>query len=505
MPLNSPLPVADVVVLALYLALIVGLGCRFFQRSRIAVNFMVAGRSLPGWVVGLSIFGTYVSSISFLANPGKSYQSNWNPFVFSLGLPVAAVIAVRYFVPFYRSSGEISAYAHLERRFGGWARTYAVFCYLLTQFARIGTVLLLVALALSPVTGWSVVTIILMTGVLVTLYTMVGGVEAVIWTDVVQSFVLGGGMLVSAGYLLFTFPGGPSHLVALASEHGKFSLGSTAFSFVEPSVWVVLLYSLFMNLQNFGIDQSFVQRYSAARSDRDAAGSVWLATLLYVPVSALLFFIGTALYAYYSVHPELLAAIQNLRPDEVFPHFIVHQLPVGVTGLLLAAILAAAMSSIDTSLNSSATLTLCDIYKRYFRPEAGERESMRVLYLASLGWGIAGTATALAMIRVGTILDAWWKLSGVFSGGMLGLFLLGLIARRARGAEAAIAVTVGVLVIFWATLSPTDAWPESLRFLSSPFHSFMITVVGTLTVLLVGILLTRLRNGASRATEPDLL
>ena len=199
----------DFVVLVVYVAAIVGMGCWFAKRSSKSEEFMVAGRSLAGWVVGLSIFGTYVSSISFLANPGKSYADNWNPFVFSLSLPIAAWVATRYFVPFYRNGSEVSAYGHLEHRFGPWARTYAVVCFLLTQVARVGTILYLVALALSPMIGWDIRTIILITGVLVTVYTMLGGIEAVIWTDVIQSVVLTAGILVSLGIVLTGMPEGP--------------------------------------------------------------------------------------------------------------------------------------------------------------------------------------------------------------------------------------------------------------------------------------------------------
>src|SRR3990167_1001499 len=187
---------ADFIILLIYLSSMVAVGLWIGRKNRTSDQFMVAGRSLPGWAVGLSIFGTYVSSISFLALPGKAFSSNWNAFVFSLSIPFTAVLAVFYFMPFYRRSGEVSAYTHLEHRFGPWARTYAVICYLLTQLARMGTIMYLLALALSPMTGWSVVTLILITGIIVIAYTLIGGIEAVIWTDVVQSIVLIGGAVL---------------------------------------------------------------------------------------------------------------------------------------------------------------------------------------------------------------------------------------------------------------------------------------------------------------------
>ena len=462
---------------------------------------MVAGRSLPGWAVGLSIFGTYVSSIGFLGNTGKSFSGNWNPWVFGLSLPIAAWVAARYFVPIYRSGTEVSAYYHLEKRFGPWARTYALVCYLLTQLARMGTILYLVALAIAPLTGWDVKTIILLTGLLVSIYTILGGIEAVIWTDVIQSIVLTVGALVCAIFLLSNMPEGPGQLFAIANEHQKFSLGSISLSLREPTVWVVFVYGIFINLQNFGIDQNFVQRYITAKSDQDARFSVWLGGMLFIPIGALFFFIGTGLFAFYTAQPELLPASVDAanKPDAVYPYFIVTQLPAGVTGLLIAAILAAAMSSVDTSLNSSATLFLCDIYKRYFRPAAGEREAMRVLRVTTLVWGMCGTFMALAMIRVKSALDAWWNLSGVFSGGMLGLFLLGLISKRAKNPAAVTSVMIGILVIVWLSLSSTDTWPASLAFLRNPLHPFMTVIVGTLTILLAGLLITRFTSSKNSA------
>lgn len=498
----------DFAVLVLYLAGTLALGLWVSRRNRSPRDFMAAGGRIPTWAVGLSIFGTYVSSISFLALPGKAYAGDWNVFVFSLSLPLAAWLATRYFVPFYRRSGELSAYEHLERRFGAWARTYAVVCYLLTQVARTGTIMYLLALALAPLTGWSLPVLILLTSTLVILYTFLGGMEAVIWTDVVQSLVLMGGAMVCVGLLLFGMPGGPGQLFALATEHHKFDLGSWRADLSQPTFWVVLAYGLFINLQNFGIDQTYVQRYHTARSAGAAAKSVWAGALLYLPISALFLFIGTGLFAFYTVQPELLPPDVASRGDAVFPHFIVTQLPVGLTGLVIAAIFAAAQSTLSSSMNCSATLVLCDVYLRYFRPGAGQRESLGVLRITTLVAGLLGTGAALAMMRIKTALDVWWDWAGIFSGGMLGLFLLGLISCRARNADAALGVAVGVLVIVWMTLSTKAGWPEAWAAWKSPFHSFLTIVFGTASILLVGLGVGRLRSGLRRPPEvsrrPDL-
>ena len=510
----------DWVVLVIYFLGTMSIGFYFYRKSRSREGFTTAGRALPGWVCGLSIFATYLSSISFLALPGKSYATNWNPFVFSLSLPVATWIAVRFFLPYYRKTGEVSAYAHLEHRFGAWARMYASFFYILTQLARIGVVMYLMALPLSILLGCDIRIIIVITGISVTVYSFVGGIVAVIWTDALQAIILMIGAAVCALLILFNMPQGPQQVFQVAAENHKFSLGSFGSSFTESTFWVVLIYGIIINLQNFGIDQSYIQRYISSKNDTEARKSVWLGGLLYLPVSAIFFFIGTGLFAFYQAHPKDLSHIrqqvaeqQLLQEkidsnhedyssqvherassitdteigDRVFPYFIGSMLPVGIRGLLVAAIFAAAMSTISTSLNSSATLIASDWYQRYMNPNASEKKFMSALYTATILWGVLGTGLSLLLINVTSALDAWWILSGILGGGMLGLFLLGLISRKANNPIAATAVILGLLLIAWMTMSPRmKSWPDSLQ---SHFHAFLIPVFGTLTILITGLLL----------------
>lgn len=489
----------DLVVLIGYIAGVTAFGAWFYRRSSTSEGFISANHRLPGWAVGLSIFGTFLSSISFLALPGKSYVSNWNAFVFSLSLPIAAIAAVRWFVPLYRASGDVSAYAYLERRFGVWARIYAMSFYLLTQLARMGTIMFLIALALEQLTGWNIVSIILVAGVIVTFYTVIGGIEAVIWTDVVQSIVLTAGALACAVLLCMDAPAGA---IAAAAKEGKLSLGSFHPVFTEPTFWVVLLYGVVINLQNFGIDQSYIQRYQTARSLEDARRSVWIGALTYIPVSALFLFIGTALFAYYGAHPGLLPAELQVpgAGDRVFPHFIVTALPAGVTGLLIAALAAAAMSSVDTSMNSSATILMSDVYLRFLNREATEARKIRFLRRATVAMGVLGTGTALLMISIKSALDVWWNLAGIFSGGMVGLFLLGAFSRRAESPHALAGMVAGLLVIAWAALSPGRdvAWANSL-------HAFMTTVLGTVVIFGIGALVSRGRVRRERRRPPETI
>lgn len=333
--------IIDIIVFLLFTGGVVAFGCSFFKKKGTSEEFTSAGRSLPGWVVGMSIFATYVSSISYLGYPGKAFSGDWNAFVFSLSIPIASYFAARYFVPFYRSQDSISAYSFLENRFGPWARIYASSCYLLTQIARTGSILYLLALPMNVLLGWHIQTIIVVTSVAIVLYSMLGGMKAVIWTEAIQGIILIGGALVCMFILLFDMPGGPVQTFSIAMEDGKFSLGSFGSSLSESTFWVCLIYGIFTNLQNYGIDQSYVQRYHTAKNEKEAKFSALFGGYLFIPVSAVFFMIGTGLYAFYKVHPGILP--DGVGADYVFPFFIVNELPVGLTGLLIASIFAADM------------------------------------------------------------------------------------------------------------------------------------------------------------------
>lgn len=470
--------IIDIIVFLLFTGGVVAFGCSFFKKKGTSEEFTSAGRSLPGWVVGMSIFATYVSSISYLEYPGKAFSGDWNAFVFSLSIPIASYFAARYFVPFYRSQDSISAYSFLENRFGPWARIYASSCYLLTQIARTGSILYLLALPMNVLLGWNIQTIIIVTSVAIVLYSMLGGMKAVIWTEAIQGIILIGGALVCMFILLFDMPEGPAQTFSIAMEDGKFSLGSFGSSLSESTFWVCLIYGVFTNLQNYGIDQSYVQRYHTAKNEKEAKFSALFGGYLFIPVSAVFFMIGTGLYAFYKVHPGVLP--DGVGADYVFPFFIVNELPVGLTGLLIASIFAAGMSTIATSVTSSSTIILTDYYQR-FRKHAGNRERMLVLKLSSVGVGVAGILVAFAFMSVQSALDAWWALASIFSGGMLGLFLLGYISRKARNFDAVLGVVCGVILVCWIVISPF-------------VHANLAIVFGTLLIFLVGFLSANLFN-----------
>jgi SSS family solute:Na+ symporter len=294
--------------------------------------------------------------------------------------------------------------------------------------------------------------------------------------------------------------------------------------FVNSSFWVILLYGFFINLNNFGMDQNYVQRYHTAVSAKEAAKSIWMCVYMYIPISFVFFIIGSSLYAYYGQQPELTellklqaaterlpasaspAEVQALASsltvadfgDKVMPHFMVTMIPVGLSGLVISAILAAAMSTISSGMNASATVFTEDIYKRFINKSSTNRQTLRVLFISTAVFGIVGIIAGIGMIGVESILDVWWQLSGIFAGGMLGLFLLGLISKKAGNKEAVLAVIAGVLVILWMTFS--YLLPAEYEMLKYPLHANMIIVVGTLVIYLVGSLLAKL-NGNKASSD----
>lgn len=515
--MNS-LPIIDLAVIAFYMLAMVGIGFYFSRRNKNSDQFTKASGRIPGWAIGLSIYATFLSSNTFLGVPGKAFGGNWNAFVFSISMPLAAWVASKYFVPFYRSTGEISAYTHLEKRFGPWARTYAVVCFLLTQFARMGSIFFGIALSLQALTGFSMQSIMIVMGICIIIYTVLGGMEAVIWTEVAQGIIKTLGAILILFLVVKEIPGGFSTIIEVATNNNKTSLGDFSFSFTESTFWVVLLYGFFINLNNFGMDQNYIQRYHTARTEKQASRSVWLCVWIYVPASLLFFIIGTALFAFYQTQPALIepvklqVAAERLGAtitspeakqlastlsasdygDKVLPFFMVNNIPAGLVGLIVSALLSAAMSTISSNMNASATVFTVDIYQKYFKPEMTDKRKLYLLHVSTVVFGVIGLCTGLAMIGAKSLLDIWWELSGIFAGGMLGLFLLGLISRTAKNTEAITAVIIGILVILWMTFSAKIS--DEYAFLRNPLHKNMTIVVGTLTIFLVGMLLGKFRR-----------
>jgi SSS family solute:Na+ symporter len=496
----------DLWVIGAYLLAMLVIAFRVSSGSRDVEGYTVGNRRMSGSIIGLSVLGTFLSSITFLGLPAKTYQSDWNAFVFGLALPLAALVATRYFVPLYRSQIKLSAYEFLEQRFGVWARWYADLSYLLLQLIRVGTVLLLVAFAVEGMlAGTAAATagthvyrmagILVALGTLVIVYDTIGGIRAVVWTDVVQVFVL----LVGGTWCLVTviahWQGGVGDFfVSIPTK--KLSLGpwmnfdeTGAWNWGIPSVAVVLLYGFTENLRNYGTDQNYVQRTLAARSDREAAKGLWIGALTYLPLSVVFCLIGTGLWMLASV-PSSDPFPAGLEADQVFPHFIRHALPAPVAGLVIAAILAAAMSTVDSSLNSCSTVLLADVL-RPLRLVPRRVPEIIVIRLCTVMFGIVGTSTAVILLLIKgqdeskVLMDLWWQYAGTAGGGLFGLFLLAWLMPQLPGWCAAAGVILSVPALAWGTFA-RDIQDPHWVWLSCPLHPFLVGAMGAAVVLSVG-------------------
>jgi SSS family solute:Na+ symporter len=476
---------SDLIVIFVYMGAMLVVAAWVSKSSRSVEGYTVGNRNMAGWVVGISVLGTFTSSMTFLGLPSKTYAGNWNAFVFSLTLPFAAIIGVRYFVPLYRGGVTFSAYEFLEARFGYGARLYADVCYVLLQLIRVAMVLLLVALAVQPMLDWEIVPTLIGLGLLVIIYDTLGGIQAVIWTDVFQVIILVGGALWCLAVLLLDPPGG-AEASLLNLPAGKLSLGSwDATTLAHPTVWVMLVYGLTENLRNYGTDQNYVQRFLTARSDREAAKSIWIGALAYPPLSIVFCLIGTALAMSYS--GDLLP--EGTRPDQVFPLFIQTQLPKPVAGLVIAAILAAAMSTVDSSLNSTSTVLLVDVFRRIRRGKEPRIPEIITLRLSTVTLGVVGTTMAVWIYEIfqdesGTIMDMWWKYAGVAGGGLFGLFLLAWLFPQVPRGGVALGVLASIPVLLWGLVMRD---PQQWDWMACTLDGNLIGVTGTIVLMLVAL------------------
>jgi SSS family solute:Na+ symporter len=476
---------ADSSLLVAYATILIVMGIYFTRRSRTSEEFMVAARSIPAWAAGLAVMSTYTSSISYIAAPGKAYDTNFHVIIFALCIFPVAWVVTRYVVPYYQKIKLISAYSFLEQRLGGWARFYAALSFLLYMTGRVAVILYLTGVLMDMFIPWPIGCLIIAVGLVTIIYTLLGGMEAVIWTDVMQSLIMIAGILFCATILTVDILQGTPPLLQHAVENNKFSLGSLKLTLTSRTVWVMIIYGVTENLRNLMADQNYVQKYSSVATVKEAKRSIWMAMWIYIPLQAIFLYIGVALFAYYQGHP-LPAHIT--KGDQVFPYFIATVIPIGLKGLIIAAIIAAAMSTVDSALNCSATVSLLDFYKRYLVPHISEKGSVIFLRVMTVFWGVVGMSFALLMMRAESALDVWWQISGIFGGGILGLFLLSLLWNRIKTWQGITGIIVSILFISWATFA--RKLPPNLAWLECHLESIIIGAVGTGAMLAVVIILS---------------
>lgn len=484
----------DYVIVAISVILAVGVGIYFAHRQKDTSTYFAGSGKIPAWAIGMSIFATLISSVTFLAYPGAAYAGNWILLVQGLMVPVVLLFMVSFIVPLYRKMIRLSAYEYFERRFGFFARIYSSFAFSLGHFSKMGTVFFLVGLALSQLMGIDIYLIILVLGIAIIILTLLGGMEGVIWMDVIQGFMLIGGGLVCLGILLFTPEGGPVEVLSLAWEQDKIDFGPYAWDFTQLTFIVMVFNGIFYAIQKYGTDQTIVQRYLAAKDDKSAKKAAYMGVLMSVPVWALFMLIGTALYIFYQTTGNVLP--EGIKADAVFPHFIGMELPIGITGLVVSALAAAAISSLDSDMNCLAAITVEDYYVR-FKPNSTDKQRLSVGRWVVFITGVASIGIAMLYVVWGGegVLGAVFSLYAIFSAGIVGIFLLGLFSRRANKQGLYIGIAAAVLFTAYAMLTSTKFdFGDGKKILldlgewNFTQHKYMLGVYSHLIVLVVGYL-----------------
>lgn len=486
----------DLVVIGLNFLLLVGIGIYCSRKNVSSEAYFLASRNMPGWVVGFSLMATIVSSMTFLALPGFTYKEDWRYIPAHFTYLIAIWLAALYFMPLFRRGHVRSAYEYLERRFGAWARLYAAAGFVLFQMFRLGVILYAVCLPIQTMSGIPMPLVIFFFGVVVACYTILGGLEAVIWTDFIQGIALMVGGLICVPIIIGLLPGGADQLMTVAVEDGKFSLGSMAFSWSEQTFWVITLVYFFHFVQIMCTDQMTVQRYCAMRTDRDARTGLWLGGLLTVPVWTYFAFVGTAIYVLYKQFPE--PAVANVVPEQVFPYFILTRVPAGVAGFVIAGLLSAAMSTLDSSINASASTVTNDFYRRLMAPGRSEAHYLKVGRWLSVVFGVIMISLALFIhvTRTQTLMDLQTLVISIMSGGLLGLFLLGFLTRRADSRSVLIATVCTVLSVCIWVFATSETGQRLLPSLASVFpDKFWISVLSNVFIFALAYSLSRLLKG----------
>lgn len=433
-----------------YFLVLVLIGYKFSRKQKDTEDYFKGGGRIPWWAAGISLFGTALSAITFMAIPAKTYSTDWSYFLFNMAIFLVAPIIIILFIPFYRKLNITTAYEYLEQRFDLTVRLLGSISFILFQIGRMGIILLLPSLALNVVTGMDVFLCILLMGIISLIYTLMGGIEAVIWTDVIQVVVLLSGAIIALALIIDHVDGGILAIYDMAADNRKFNLLDLQMTLREPTVWVMLLGGMFTSITTYGTDQTMVQRYLTTKTEKETRQSVWTNAWMTIPATILFFSIGTALFAFYRTFPEQMnPSLENL--DSVFPWYIASQMPDGLSGILIAGIFAAAMSSLSSSMNSAATAYATDIHFRFgWTPRVSR---LKIARFSTLIFGLAGTLFAVFMgtWNIQSLWDEFNKLIGLIIGSLGGLFLLGILTRKANSPGALSGIIISILVQIWVS------------------------------------------------------
>lgn len=483
--------ILDTVVMVAYLAAMAGVAVWFSRRNKSTEEYFVGNRGFAGWALGLSMLGTIISSATFLALPAAAYVLDWRQLTVNLPLPFVAIIAVVIFVPMFRHGRMTTAFEYLGLRFGRLPRLYGTASFIIMQVIRSAQVLFLMALPIQFLTGLPIHTVIIATGIFVAIYTVVGGITTVIWTTVAQTLVMLIGGLICVAYVVFALPGGLEQIVSTGMEHHKFSFGSFDWDLTERTFWTVALLGVVNWLTIYGGDQNMVQRYASARSTREARKAVIVYTAMALPIWALFFFVGTSLFVYYLNFPN--ETVAGLAADQVLPYFIFDRIPDGLSGLIIAAIVAAAMSTLGACINAVSTVTVVDILKPFLARGRSDRYYLisALIAAAVASLLIIGGALLFANMPKESMNDISLIVTSVFGGCLMGLFMLGFFTKRIDGFAANIAMIIAALFNVYLGMDALGMLPASWKL---PVHSYWVGALVNLLFIVAAFAVSAFRK-----------
>ncbi len=444
--------VVDYTMLFGYLLAMVGVGVYFTNKNKSTDDFFRGGKQVVWWAAGCSIFATMLSSLTFTGIPSKAFAQDCVYTVGNLMIPVVAFIAVYVALPFYRQLDVTSAYEYLEKRFSRPVRLFGSASFTLFHVFRMAVVMSLTGLALAVATPLTPAQSVLLMGILSIIYCTMGGVEAVIWTDTIQTIVLLGGGILALFLLLSGVDGGVGGFLTVSMDADKFRIANLHWDVTSAQIalWVIIVGGIGQNISSYTADQAVVQRYMTTPDQKLAARAIWTNAILAIPASLIFFGIGSALFAFYHSHPDKLDP--TITTDQIFPLFIATEMPIGLAGLIVAGIFAAAQSTVSTSMNSTATAIVTD-FMRPFGACRSERGYLNAARLITFVMGVLGTLLGLIFVdpEIKSLFDAFLKVIGLFMGVLGGLFVLGVMTRRANagGALAGALIGAGVMFCLW--------------------------------------------------------
>ena len=503
----------DIAVLVAYMGIVLGMGVYFSRRNNNTEEYFLGGRSFSGWVIGLSLVGTSISSITFIAYPADAYKTAWLRYLPNLMLPLAVFLAAKWFLPRFRANNAVSAYEFLEDRFGPSVRVYGAGLFIFSQLVRISTILYLLALLIHELTGLPPITAIIIGGVFVAIYTIIGGIDAVIWTDVMQTIVLVLGGLFCLWIIIDALPGGFTQVVDVATRDGKLGFSAWANGELKPVSWdlsllnktgtMMLLLGLTTWLTEYSSNQNTVQRFCAAKSTAEAKKGLWVVAFASLPIWAFYMFLGTCLYVFYQVFPSPIPAAildGSVKAEQIMPYFITHHLPVGAVGLVISAALAAAMSSLDSSVNAITTVGISDIYRRHLAPDREDKHYLRV------AWGLAAVVSTFMIFgaiwiqqaETVTLQDTMTIAVSLLSGGLLGLYLFAFFVKQGDAKAVWIGVAATAAFTAWTLLAKNGLLPESI---SVPFDLYYAGIIGNIVMFVAVFLAASLFSRRAKPVE----